>query len=219
MPDIERWRATWKGLGVESPEADLYAVVSACYAESHRSYHTIQHLDECFAHLDEAGHLADKVHEVELALWFHDAVTKSGVKTMKSEVLRGREMPPSSKGWPARSPSESISLFWRRSTTPRRPRRTRRFWLMSTSRFWARRSSGSMSTNDRCVRSIRGCRGFCFGASDVRFCRPSWHGHTSTAPITSGAATRCLPGPTWLARSNDLGADIALEQAPLNAGR
>jgi predicted metal-dependent HD superfamily phosphohydrolase len=74
MPNIERWHATWKGLGVESPEADLYAVVTARYTESHRSYHTIQHLDECFARLDEARHLADEVHEVELALWFHDAV-------------------------------------------------------------------------------------------------------------------------------------------------
>jgi predicted metal-dependent HD superfamily phosphohydrolase len=74
MPDIERWHATWKGLGVESPDAELYAVVKARYAESHRSYHTFQHLDECFASLDEARHLADKVHEVELALWFHDAV-------------------------------------------------------------------------------------------------------------------------------------------------
>jgi predicted metal-dependent HD superfamily phosphohydrolase len=74
MPDIERWQATWKGLGVESPKADLYAVVRTRYAESHRSYHTIQHLDECFASLDEARHLAHKVHEVELALWFHDVV-------------------------------------------------------------------------------------------------------------------------------------------------
>ncbi len=74
MPDIERWRATWKGLGVELPEADLYTAVRTRYGESHRSYHTIQHLDECFVNFDEARHLADKVHEVELALWFHDAV-------------------------------------------------------------------------------------------------------------------------------------------------
>ena len=74
MPDIERWQATWTGLGVESPDADLYAVVTTRYAEPHRRYHTIQHLEECFAHLDEARHLADHVHEVELALWFHDAV-------------------------------------------------------------------------------------------------------------------------------------------------
>jgi predicted metal-dependent HD superfamily phosphohydrolase len=74
MPDFDSWQATWKGLGIESPDADLYAVVTTRYAESHRSYHTIQHLDECFVNLDEARHLADKVHEVELALWFHDAV-------------------------------------------------------------------------------------------------------------------------------------------------
>ena len=74
MPDVERWHATWKGLGVGSPEANLYAVVRTCYAESHRSYHTFQHLDECFVNFDEARHLADKVREIELALWFHDAV-------------------------------------------------------------------------------------------------------------------------------------------------
>ena len=48
--------------------------MTACYAERHRRYHTLQHLDECFAALDEARHIADQVHEVELALWFHDAV-------------------------------------------------------------------------------------------------------------------------------------------------
>jgi predicted metal-dependent HD superfamily phosphohydrolase len=74
MPDVERWRSTWKGLGVETAGADLYTVLRTRYAEAHRSYHTIQHLGECFVAFDDARHLADKVHEVELALWFHDAV-------------------------------------------------------------------------------------------------------------------------------------------------
>jgi predicted metal-dependent HD superfamily phosphohydrolase len=42
------------------------------YSELHRAYHTLQHLDECFALFDEG--LAEHPGEVLLALWFHDAI-------------------------------------------------------------------------------------------------------------------------------------------------
>jgi predicted metal-dependent HD superfamily phosphohydrolase len=70
----DRWRATWKGLGIENADEPLYENVVARYSEPHRHYHTLQHLGECFVRLDEARHLAQHIHEVELALWFHDAV-------------------------------------------------------------------------------------------------------------------------------------------------
>jgi predicted metal-dependent HD superfamily phosphohydrolase len=74
MPGIDRWRATWKGLGVETPNDDLYRTLITRYSERHRRYHTIRHLDECFHRLDEAQSLAARPREVELALWFHDAI-------------------------------------------------------------------------------------------------------------------------------------------------
>ena len=74
MPDIERWRATWHGLGIETVNDDLYAALIDSHAERHRKYHTVRHLDECFARLDEARTLAVHPFEIELALWFHDAV-------------------------------------------------------------------------------------------------------------------------------------------------
>ncbi|MEO8623031.1 MAG: N-methyl-D-aspartate receptor NMDAR2C subunit [bacterium] len=74
MPDFERWQASWKRLGVNAPEEHTYAIVIARYAEPQRKYHTMQHLDECFAHFDAARHLAERPDEVEVALWFHDAV-------------------------------------------------------------------------------------------------------------------------------------------------
>lgn len=74
MPNIETWKTTWEGLGVEAADAGLYRELLDRYAEPQRSYHTAQHLDECFARLAEGRHLAERLHEVELALWFHDAV-------------------------------------------------------------------------------------------------------------------------------------------------
>jgi predicted metal-dependent HD superfamily phosphohydrolase len=73
---IARWFEAWASLGVPgNPELILlHSNLMQCYSESHRHYHTLQHLAECFDHLSELKpHLAHKP-EVELALWFHDAI-------------------------------------------------------------------------------------------------------------------------------------------------
>jgi predicted metal-dependent HD superfamily phosphohydrolase len=74
MPDHSAWTATWNGLGVEAPEAHVYEELMARYSAPERHYHTLQHLDECFARLAEHRQLAEHAHEIELALWFHDAI-------------------------------------------------------------------------------------------------------------------------------------------------
>lgn len=73
MPSLERWKTAWRGLGIDGDD-QLYRSLIDRYGEPHRSYHTVQHLDECFARLDESGSRAVHQHDVELALWFHDAV-------------------------------------------------------------------------------------------------------------------------------------------------
>lgn len=74
MPSRERWRATWSGLGVAGNDDRLYGELIDLYSDKKRSYHTVQHLDECFSRLDEAREFAGRFHEIELALWFHDAI-------------------------------------------------------------------------------------------------------------------------------------------------
>ena len=70
---LARWRAAWQALGGNGAEP-LHAALLARYAEPHRAYHTQQHLAECLALFDTVRGLAERPAEVEIALWFHDAL-------------------------------------------------------------------------------------------------------------------------------------------------
>src|SRR5687767_15395590 len=67
------WRDAWRRLGVPEPPGLLGALI-ARYSEPHRAYHNIRHIEECFHALAPAAHLAERLAEVHLALWFHDAI-------------------------------------------------------------------------------------------------------------------------------------------------
>ena len=74
MPAIAQWQEMWKELGAANPDPRLHDELIARYSEPHRHYHTLQHLDECFGKLDEIRAQAGHPAEIELALWFHDAI-------------------------------------------------------------------------------------------------------------------------------------------------
>lgn len=73
MPSPLRWAELWRQLAGR-PAPALYGELIAHYGEPRRKYHTARHLDECFEKFDEARELATHPAEVELALWFHDAI-------------------------------------------------------------------------------------------------------------------------------------------------
>ncbi|HET8699272.1 MAG TPA: N-methyl-D-aspartate receptor NMDAR2C subunit [Gammaproteobacteria bacterium] len=73
MPTVEQWQSTWAGLGAPAPEG-LYERLLACYSEPRRYYHTRRHLDECFAAFEAVRSSATHPAEIEIALWFHDAI-------------------------------------------------------------------------------------------------------------------------------------------------
>jgi predicted metal-dependent HD superfamily phosphohydrolase len=68
------WRRAWTSLGVDDTNNSLFDELIARYSETHRKYHTLQHLNECIAKLEAALELAEHPGEVEIGLWFHDAV-------------------------------------------------------------------------------------------------------------------------------------------------
>jgi len=71
-----RWRRSWSELGVSITPAVIrdFDELMFRYSEPHRKYHTVRHLEECFTRLAEVRALAPHPAEVEIALWFHDAI-------------------------------------------------------------------------------------------------------------------------------------------------
>jgi len=68
------WQRAWQGIGAVGDGLAWFEQLLACYREPHRHYHSLQHLGECLTAFDQARALARKPEEVELALWFHDAI-------------------------------------------------------------------------------------------------------------------------------------------------
>ena len=73
MTSLARWMEAWQQLGIAG-SSELYAPVHTAYQEPQRKYHTLQHLEECLLRFDEVKQHAERPAEVELALWFHDAI-------------------------------------------------------------------------------------------------------------------------------------------------
>jgi predicted metal-dependent HD superfamily phosphohydrolase len=55
-------------------ETETFAAIVAAYSEKHRHYHTREHIEHCLREFDSAVDLANEPAEIELALWFHDAI-------------------------------------------------------------------------------------------------------------------------------------------------
>ncbi len=74
MTLAERWGHLWSELEISIPGGATAEAMLARYREPQRFYHTVQHLEECIAWFDQARSSARQPLELELALWYHDAV-------------------------------------------------------------------------------------------------------------------------------------------------
>ena len=71
---VTRWDRSWSALRLPAPETAVRERLLANYRSADRAYHSMQHLAECFARFDEVESLVRESGEVQVALWFHDAV-------------------------------------------------------------------------------------------------------------------------------------------------
>jgi predicted metal-dependent HD superfamily phosphohydrolase len=68
------WSRCWKLIGADGTGQALMLRLIDAYKEPHRKYHTVQHLKECLTIYNDYLDCAQESDEVEIVLWFHDAI-------------------------------------------------------------------------------------------------------------------------------------------------
>lgn len=87
----------WQSLFPDQPPATLrnsYQRLRLRYNESHRAYHTFEHIEACLKHLDRHRDQLQDARTVELALWYHDVIynTRAGDNEARSAVFAVDEL-------------------------------------------------------------------------------------------------------------------------------
>jgi predicted metal-dependent HD superfamily phosphohydrolase len=75
--DASRFLRLWQRLGGQGDSAELFHALTIAYAEPQRLYHNTAHLQDCLAQFDFVRESASEPDQVEMALWFHDAIYDS----------------------------------------------------------------------------------------------------------------------------------------------
>jgi len=70
--DRARFAANWRAVGANHDNASAW--LADRYAEEHRAYHDAEHIAESLAWFDRVRDLAERPPELEVALFFHDAI-------------------------------------------------------------------------------------------------------------------------------------------------
>jgi predicted metal-dependent HD superfamily phosphohydrolase len=70
----DRWENVWQQLHAGTVPQDVFEELIRAYSSADRFYHNLKHIEDCLSLFDQTKSLAAHPEEVELAIWFHDAV-------------------------------------------------------------------------------------------------------------------------------------------------
>lgn len=87
--DFAAWTRLWAELGAGCPPRETYEELLRRYREPHRAYHNCQHLQECLQVRRLINAACHAPAEVDLALWFHDAIYDPFAATTSCAVRNG----------------------------------------------------------------------------------------------------------------------------------
>ncbi|UBF28044.1 hypothetical protein K9N68_09205 [Kovacikia minuta CCNUW1] len=69
-----RWEKIWQKLQAPEVPRSLLKQLVRAYSAPNRFYHNLSHIQDCLSKFDHINALATDPAEVELAIWFHDAI-------------------------------------------------------------------------------------------------------------------------------------------------
>ena len=68
------WDRVWSAVAPRGAGGEVFQSLVEKYTESHRAYHNLDHIRDCLDQLTSARSLLNRPDDVELAIWFHDAI-------------------------------------------------------------------------------------------------------------------------------------------------
>ncbi len=71
---LNRFRTMMNRIGATCGIEEIFKILTDCYNEPHRAYHTMTHIRECLKLFDTVSKIAKNPDHIEAAIWFHDAV-------------------------------------------------------------------------------------------------------------------------------------------------
>ncbi|MDO8504401.1 MAG: N-methyl-D-aspartate receptor NMDAR2C subunit [Candidatus Liptonbacteria bacterium] len=74
------WLRLWRRIGAKGNPSNAYDDLATRYSESHRAYHTLEHIVNCLDEFEQVQHLVGNPNAVEFALWYHDAIYNTKAK-------------------------------------------------------------------------------------------------------------------------------------------
>ena len=84
----KRLSRVFESLSLTAPST-LFAELRTRYSDNSRAYYNVGHIEHCLQELDKCPILPGNVNELELAIWFHDAVydTRASDNELRSADL------------------------------------------------------------------------------------------------------------------------------------
>ena len=70
----DQWTKLWCRIRGTGDPLQLFCSIVDAYAEPPRAYHSLRHIETCLSEFRQSCQLCENPDEVEIALWFHDAV-------------------------------------------------------------------------------------------------------------------------------------------------
>lgn len=94
----KEWLKLWSRIGAKGDSNKAYNDLIVRYAESHRTYHTLTHIEHCLDEFANVRNLLVNPDFVELAIWYHDAIydTRAKDNEEKSAELVKKALLPNS---------------------------------------------------------------------------------------------------------------------------
>ena len=81
---LEHWQKLMGEWGFTDNKA-TFIQLSEAYQQPHRAYHNANHVNEVLAVFGKVRHLAKHPKEIELAIWFHDAIYDTASSTNEKD--------------------------------------------------------------------------------------------------------------------------------------